>query len=150
MKMLPEKRETRLLLMPRRDARTYPGLYFTQYFCRDRNKSGNSHPSVSVEVGPVLQLSLYSVCVFSYMLILDEHLQLWFVWYVEHHTYSTFSDDVTRILHLRHTFSRCSGNLIELAADEKLSSFLLKFHICSPCVQIFSSCEPSPADLMTL
>lgn len=31
-KMLPEKRETRLLLMLSRDARTYPGLYFTQYF----------------------------------------------------------------------------------------------------------------------
>lgn len=38
--------------------------------------------------------------VLSYMLILDQHLQLWLVGYVENNTHSTLFDDITRILHL--------------------------------------------------
>ena len=36
----------------------------------------------------------------SYMLILDQGLQLWLMWHVEDHSHSTIFNDVTRILHL--------------------------------------------------
>lgn len=52
--------------MPRRDARTYPGLYFTQYFYKihtDEFLGGENEEYSQLN-------ALKSVCV-SYMLVLD-------------------------------------------------------------------------------
>lgn len=81
--------------MPRREARTYPGLYFTQYFyekgfaktCEDFLKMQREAP----------KSERHSL---THMLILDERLQLRLVRHAEDHPHAAVFDHVAGVLHL--------------------------------------------------
>lgn len=101
--------------MPRRDARKYPGLYFTQYFYKKHMQTERMyvrHTWLKNKICKITQLILCAHCVrFSYMLILDYGLQLWFVWHIENHSYPTVFDDITRILHLLNRHGDSAGQI---------------------------------------
>lgn len=103
--------------MPRRDARTYPGLYFTQYFYKKHMQTERMyvrHTCLKNKISKITQLIVWALCVrvcVSYMLILDYGLQLWFVRHIENHSYPTVFDDITRILHLLNRHGDSAGHV---------------------------------------
>lgn len=79
--------------MPRRDARTYPGLYFTQYLY----KTGLQRPVRNLSKCKWFQCDGGSL---THMLILDECVQLRLVRHAEDHSHAAIFDHVAGVLHL--------------------------------------------------
>lgn len=90
--------------MPRREARTYPGLYLTQYFYkREDAKTCEEFLKVQREA---LQGDRHSL---THMLILDQCVQLRLVRHAEDHSHAAVLDHVAGVLHLLgRTRGRCT------------------------------------------
>lgn len=82
--------------MPRRDARTYPGLYFTQYFYK-KDRKGVLGTSLKARGRDAFTCDGDSL---THVLILDECVQLRLVRHAEDNSHAAVFDHVAGVLHL--------------------------------------------------